>query len=362
MVPPGTDPANSQWVETLAIDLPPCDADGISVLTTSVRSRLIEPPDQKIMHSMNDESLSPANVQSLQARVITSYRHKSYSAINDSNLNEIPCMKSTLEAKVTTLDKPAFTVDECRTYTCAEEKLLITIVLHCNTPVPFSIKEWNIELPGLEVVLDGDMNQELFGYPISQGEQLSLAFKCSYTTSDKYKEGEPVLKLVLQDEFGKTFNQVLPLDLYFFYDQMRKDKEFAGASIIDAELTCGDSEGLVGAPVTFCLKIDATNVLSRKGENEILLLYQLISDDTDWIIGGQVKGILDCSSDKKYNIEFVGIPTCPGIVKLFPTLSMQYGTSEEDSAPIPVHLRNPDFFTSLSFVNHMALACPVELE
>lgn len=359
VVPPGTDSDSGQWVETCSIDLPPCDTNGISVLKTSVKSRLIAPPEQKLGHLMNDE---PANVQSMKARVITSYRHKSYSASSDSNQNEMPCMKSTLEAVVTTLDKPAFTVDECRTYSCAEDKLLITIVLHCNTPVPFSIKEWNIELPGLEVADGGDMNQELFRYPISEGEQLSLAFTCAYMTGDKYKEGEPVLKLVLQDEFGKTFNQVLPLDLYFFYDQMRKDKEFAGASTIDAELTCGESDGLVGAPVSFSLKIDANNVLSRKDETNILLSYELISDDTDWIIGGQVKGILDCSSNKNHNIEFVGIPTCPGIVKLFPTLSIQYETSVEDSAPITVHFRHPDFFKSLSFVNHMALACPVELE
>jgi len=362
VVPPNFDPSDDNWVETCSVDLPRCDEDGIIVLTTFVKSRFIKPLDQKLRLPTDDGNSSATAVQAMQARVTTSYRHKGYNE-TDSPSNEIPCMITTLEATVTTLDKPAFTVDECRTYSYSEDKLLITTLLHCNTPVPFSIKEWEIELPGLEVVDGGDMNKKLFIHPIAEGEQLSLAFTCSYVTDEKEKEeGDPVLKIVLQDEFGKTFDQVLPLDLYFFYDQMRKDKEFAAASSVDAVLTCSDSEGLVGAPVTFFLEIDTTNILQRKDESDIVLLYKFISDDTDWIIGGQVEGYLDSSTSKKHSLQFIGMPCCPGVVKSFPTLSVRYVTSEEDSAPLTVHIKQPDFFKSLSFVNHMALAYPVEFE
>jgi hypothetical protein len=66
---------------------------------------------------------------------------------------------------------------------------------------------------------------------------------------------EPTLDIVLHDEFGKTFEQVLPLDLGQFYEQIRK-KEFTSEGHVDAELRCSAAEGPVGAPVTFTYTVD----------------------------------------------------------------------------------------------------------
>lgn len=112
------------------------------------------------------------------------------------------------------LDWPALTVDSTNGYSYTEDKVLISVLLHCNTPVLFFIKEWDIRLPyPLRVNENGDMNQDLFEHAIAEGEQLSFGFKCAYDESIETKYQEPILHVVLQDEFGKTFNQVLGLTL-----------------------------------------------------------------------------------------------------------------------------------------------------
>jgi hypothetical protein len=365
VVSPGTEPADDKWVEACTVALPPCNADGMVVMTTSVKSRVFKSMEQKLGLAVDDSPATSGAVQTMQARVMTSYYHESYGKSSLKGDNDTPCMRSTVEAMVTTLDKPAFTVDECRAYSYAEDRVLISILLHCNTPVPFSIKEWEVELPRVEVEPDGDMNQELFGHAISEGEQLSLAFNCSYAKDQKASnDALPVLRIVLQDEYGKTFNQVLPLDLYFFYDKMRRDEEYAVTNSVDANLSCSALEGLVGGPVTFTIKIDASKVAKPKrvDDDSINLLYKIVADETDWIVGGKVKGLLECSTTKNFTVDFVGIPVHPGVLKEFPALLVQYKSEQEDAPLMTVHLRHPDFFKSLSFVNHMALACPVGLD
>ena len=39
------------------------------------------------------------------------------------------------------------------------------------------------------------------------------------------------LHIVLQDEYGKTFNQMLPLDLYFFYNKMREMRSMLSQTV-----------------------------------------------------------------------------------------------------------------------------------
>jgi hypothetical protein len=75
-----------------------------------------------------------------------------------------------------------------------------------------------------------------------------------------------------------------------------------------------------------------------------------------------VKGLLDCANSKTFTISFVGIPVHPGVLKQFPSLLVQHESAQEDAPPMAVHLHHPDYFKSLSFVNHMALACPAGLE
>lgn len=116
--------------------------------------------------------------------------------------------------------------------------------------------------------------------------------------------------------------------------------------------------------MTFKIKIDASKVAKPKrvDDDSISLLYKIVSDETNWIVGGKVKGLLECSTTKNFTVDFVGIPVHPGVLKEFPALLVQYESAQEDAPPMTVHLSHPDYFKSLSFVNHMALACPVGLE
>jgi hypothetical protein len=105
------------------------------------------------------------------------------------------------------------------------------------------------------------------------------------------------------------------LDLYFFYNKMHGDEEYAVTNSVDANLSCSALEGLVGGPVTFKIKIDASKIAKTKrvDDDSICLLHKVVADETDWIVRGKVKGLLECSTTKNFTIDFVGIPVHPGV-------------------------------------------------
>mmetsp|Transcript_6478 Transcript_6478/g.9274 ORF Transcript_6478/g.9274 Transcript_6478/m.9274 type:complete len:309 (-) Transcript_6478:58-984(-) len=307
----------------------------------------------------------------MQAKVATSYHHALYDKMKDQGESDSPSMKTVLEAMVTTLDRPALTVDSADGFSYTEDNVLISVLLHCNTPVPFFIKEWDIRLPHpLRVEANGDMNEELFGHPIAEGEQLSFGFKCAYDESIQTKDEDPILHVVLQDEFGKTFNQVLGLNLDSFYGKLREKEEFTRTNSVAVKLTCSSGEGLVGAPVALTYRVDASSVSrpTRRNSNDfntsddICMFYTVSSNQMEWVLAGNVEGILNCSKKTSFELEFIGIPTRPGVLKEFPSISLEYKSAHGDMPPITVHAKHPENFKSLSFVNHMALACPAGIE
>ena len=372
VIPPGGDPKSEQWSETCSVDLPPTKPGQSIVLMTSVKSSVIKTMEQKLgLHSGSDSASGVTGfVQTMQAKVTTSYHHALYSKV-DGVVDT--CMETSLEAMLTTLDKPALTVDHAEAFSY-DERILVNIALHCNTPVPFFIKEWDLKVPKLLVTDTGDLNQHVFGHAVVEGEQLSFGFNCTQAETDENDDDAPFLLIVLQDEFGKTFNQVLPLDLDSLYDKMRQDNEFSSMNSVTAELQLSSAQALVGAPVNLVYRVDASSVTKpkRKGSGEpnrdsgkaFSLVFVLCCEDTDWIVGGKTQGILDCEDSKDFTLEFVGIPVHAGVIKTFPALRVAYTseTEEYDLPSITVHSRNPDSFNSLAFVNHVALACSAGLE
>jgi hypothetical protein len=369
VIPPGEDPKSEQWSETCTVDLPPTKPGQSVVLMTSVKSSVIKSMGQKLGLHSGSEGVAEF-VQTMQAKVTTSYHHAMYSKV-DGVVDT--CMETSLEAMVTTLDKPALTVDHAEAFSY-DDRILVNIALHCNTPVPFFIKEWELKVPKLLVTDSGDLNQHVFGHAVVEGEQLSFGFNCTQAETDENDNDAPFLLIVLQDEFGKTFNQVLPLDLDSLYDKMRQDNDFSSMNSVTAELQLSTAQALVGAPVNLLYRVDASNVTKpkRKGSGEpnrdsgnaFSLVFVLCCEDTDWIVGGKTQGILDCEKSKDFTLAFVGIPVHAGVLKTFPALRVAY-TSETDEYDLPsitVHSRNPDSFNSLAFVNHVALACSAGLE
>ena len=349
VIPPGTDPQDGEWRRSCEIALPSCPPGEQVVLTTFVKSNSVHGGDE----------------QSLQAKVATSYYHPLYEELTSEEKESTPAMKTVLEAMVSTLDKPVLSADRASVFSYAKNRVMMSVALHCNTPVPFSIKDWQVKLPGLEVCEDGDLNQELFVQAVDEGEQISFAFECTHIPGANRAsnlDSEPTLDIVLEDEFGKTFTQVIPLDMEEFYEQLRVEDESTGVSVT-AELYCSVDEGLMGAPVTFTYLVDVGDVPkpspSNGADSELRLSYAISCDTRDWILSGKVQGILDFSSSD-ISLEFVGIPVNPGVVKGFPHIQLQYISSGDRLPPIRVRAQLPEVFTSLAFANHMALACPAE--
>ena len=66
----------------------------------------------------------------------------------------------------------------------------------------------------------------------------------------------------------------------------------------------------------------------------------------------------------KFQVEFVGIPTQSGVIKRWPEILLEYDSSltSAKAPPITVNVRYPEFFNSLAYTHHAALAYTSLLE
>ena len=371
VVPPNTDPPkiDEAWSDECVVPLKACKPGEKIVITTLAKS-----------HSKPDESGEA--VQTMKAKVETFYRHHSYNEVMAAGQEpDSDPMITLLEAMVTTLDRPALSVEEAEGFDYGEDKVMINISLQCNSPIPFSVKEWTLDLPPpLCMVKDGDLNRDMFHHAIHEGEMLLLAFKCS--RHDELSSGtdppceRPILRVVLQDEFGKTFLQVLPLNLEHIYKQINKENMHAEMYMATAELLCLARDGTVGNPVPFVYNLNAKSLMMPKrkkvsdsqslvSEAGSRVLYTILSDGTDWIVSGKIQGLLDLSSDADtIALHFRGIPTQSGVLRSFPELFLEYIPSKTSSQtvqapPITVQCRNPEWFKSMAYTTSTSLAVPV---
>lgn len=375
VVPPGVDPSDDTWCDRCSIPLEACGPDSEIVLRTSVKSEAMKrPPDPNSRNLQNIHSFDDGIVQTMQARVTTLYHHSKYDEIiSRGEEPESEAMSTLLEAMVTTLDRPALTVSHSDAFTVDDDHVMVSVTLHCNTPVPFFLKEWSVTFPSLlHVADDGDMNQQMFGHAVAEGEELFFGFKCirqDSGSSSKSADDEPILHVILQDEFGKTFRQVLPLSLNNVFAQMRREDDFSSMNVATAELLCSSYEGVVGSPVKFTFEVDLS---ALKSSSRLPIVYTVYCDEADWILGGRVQGfVADSSSGTSFKLAFVGIPTQSGLIKRWPEIILEYddsspapvGSSKSKSLPlITVHSRNPEVFKSLAYTHHAALACTTLLD
>jgi hypothetical protein len=250
---------------------------------------------------------------------------------------------------------------------------MIDILVRCHTPEPFSIKEWNVEVPS-PLVMAHDLNHGLLDHNIIEGEELSFGFDCELTDAArgsgiaKTHSRQSILRVVLQDGFGKTFVQVLPFNLQHYSENALLEKEYLGSKNVSAELNLSTDEGLVGSTLHLTYVLDlsslqATLVEPSAGFDSTSLLFIITCDEEmDWIVGGKVSGKLLCSDLREVSLDFWGIPTRPGFIKNFPKIFLEYDRSVREPPTISVQSKHPELFTSLSFANHMALACAAETE
>jgi len=287
---------------------------------------------------------------------------------------------------VTTLDRSTLAVDDAKAFLFGSNQVMVHISLQCNSPVPFYIKEWNLDLPPpLHVEQNGDLNKGMFRHAISEGEMLLFGFKCIRTDLLQSKPicEKPLFRVVLQDDFGKTFNQVLPVNLDNVYKKLRKDDIYSELYTATAVLTCSVEEGTVGHPVPFAYDLNLQSLITPRQRRTPSLgsasvssvyghkiLYTILSDGSDWIVSGKVQGLIRTLPESE-SIQFRAIPTQSGVVRNFPELFLEYlpmraSLNRPDKTvslpPINVQCKNPDCFQSLAYTTSHSLAIPAVLE
>lgn len=361
--PPGLTPSESNWQDSCTFELGPCEPSCSKTLLTTVKSQPIE-----YYSSDSNEGSSPVNNalrQTLSVKVKTSYYHGLYAKL-EKNDNEAkpPSMGALLEAKVTTLERPALSLSDASAFSCGDNSIILNAVVHCNTPVPFSLKEWNLTLPPyLKLMKDGDLNQNLFQQTVAEGEELFFGFKCEWSGQWSNTEHEtlpkPVLLVILQDNFSKTFRQVLPLNIEMLHSELERKNRMMNAEAVIVELMTPSQEGFVGAPISLQYNLDTSNLVSKKA-----IKYEISYLGTDWMVGGKIKGVISVSQRQKspLTLDFVGIPTRQGVLNGYPSIFLSYISSEDQcesiTSGIKVQARQPTEFLSLSYNNHTAIACP----
>jgi len=332
VLPPEVNVENGDWKSKCTFNLEPCKPDEKITMIVTVKCDAIGSYDAS--HSLNDDDgIENSITQTLQAIIKTSYHHNLYASLNSGEAIEHPPMSAILAATVTTLKYPALTISDSNAYRYNENQVVVSATVHCNTPVPFSLKEWDITFPSPLCLEDGeDFNKGLFERSIIEGEELFFGFKCRLDFAEEKPDTtvKPLLNIVLQDSFGKTFSQVLPLSLEKFYDQVKNEHQRGTSNIANVQFNLSNQNGLVGSPVTFVCDIDCSNLTLTKDNSEVL--FDVSCNNSDWILGGKVRGALCLSEDKSSStLKFIGIPIKSGVIKRFPSLKLVHFTATNDS-------------------------------
>jgi hypothetical protein len=352
-----------EWHDSCEFDLDSCLPNASVTTIVRVKSEAIDSYDPNAT-DQNEEDYSYSSLQSLEATVTTSYHHGAYkSHIENGKPIESPPITAILEASVTALELAALTIKSSGAYSIGDDHFMVSATVLCNTPVPFRLKEWEITLPStLYLDEDGELNDGLFDSSVIEGEELFFGFRCkrSKNPMSKTQSNHSVLSIVLEDQFGKSFRQVLPLDIRGIDEQLKSTKgDVDNIAIANAELKAKSLEGLVGAPVMFTYNIDCSSLKVNAFPSQIL--YHLSCVDEDWIVGGSVRGTLNCGPETSCSLTFVGIPIKAGIIKSFPRIELaslqDLNTSATTPPGIKVVQKHPSTFMSLAYTSVDEMTC-----
>jgi hypothetical protein len=342
VLPPGADPETGNWSRSCEVELSPCPPGETVVFTTFVKS----------------SQFTGGGEQGMQAKVATSYCHALYDELSDDEKESVPAMKTVLEASVFTLDRPPLAIDSVSAFAHGKDRVMLNMSVHCNVPLPFLVKEWDVRLPGLLVNDGADLNQELFGSTITEDDQILFIFNCSVITDADESDMEPTLDIVLEDEFGKLLRQSLPFDLEDFYERCRSEELVSDGDHVTAELSCSPDKGPVGAPVSFLYNVDLSKLSSAAATSKVL--YEISCDETEWVLSGKTQGSVDPSVSPTISLDFIAVPIHSGLVKSFPEIRLCCNKTD-GSTMLPIHVqqaRRPKEYTSLNVLSQIALACP----
>lgn len=150
-----------------------------------------------------------------------------------------------------------------------------------------------------------------------------------------------------------------------FYADVVRDSKLSGFGSVAIELKDSGMEGVVGEPVTFSYSIDTKGLqslqkkITPKGSETIpQFLYAVKYDVSDWLVSGDLKGGITLSESDSFAVSLVGIPTRPGAIKRFPSISLMCEVTKGELLPLLVDMRYPEKFNSRSFGGSISFANP----
>ena len=353
LIPPGEDPGTENWQKDCEIELNPLKPSETIALTTYVRCGFSE----TFSHDSSSQVSTLDEENGLSAKAFTRYLH---SETDDTKDEVTSPMKNVLESFAPLLDKTALSVEAVdAVWIIPGVKAMVSINLMSNSPHNLSIEEWNLILPApLHVADDGDFNVELLKCTVSNGDQLAMAFECVVSEEKAAQSSdEPILQVTLLDGVGKTFSLDLSLDLNSFYLILWESDIAKPLGNLTAVLHVDVCEGNVGEPVTMKFTVDCNGLRDLKSNevNDGGLMYSICWEDSNWVLGGKVNGIMD-HVDSLLSCEVVGVPTVPGHLSRFPTLKMEYESTDGKLIPLNVKCQHPPPFRSLSKTNENGVA------
>jgi hypothetical protein len=342
LIPPGEDPATGNWQNSCELDLGSYKPGETKLFTAHVRCGLIE----NFSHVSISEKSSLDRAHGFSVKAITTYLHE------ESENADHP-MRNLIEAFAPILEKTALSVEGVDLdWISAGKRAIVSINLISNTPRYFSVEEWELVLPPPLRVTEGiDLNGDLLKCKVSDGDQLALAFDCSIVEGKaEMATDESILRVKLCDDIGKMFTLELPIELNEHYLKLLDGSSAKAPISVTASLLIDSIEGSVGEPVMLTFNI-------VEGELAALdtITYSIALEGSEWLVGGQVNGILDKSS---LSCQVIGIPAVAGPLSSFPRLILRHSPKSEEMVPLTTILQYPSAFESHARTSEVAVAFP----
>lgn len=344
LIPPGQDPSTGNWQNSCKVDLGAYKPGETKLFTAHVRCGLIDNYSRASITEKSSLDIS----HGFSAKAFTTYLHPETEEVESS---DSLAMENVLEAFAPILEKTALSVERVGlVWLSLGKRAVVSIDLVCNTPRHFSVNAWELVLPSpLQVSKGVDLNGDLLKCRVSDGDHLALAFDCSVTEeNDSLSSDEAILRVILCDDAGKEFSLDLSVDLDKYYLTLLEGSNPKPSTNVSTTLFIDSEGGSVGEPVTMTFKIDSKGLESLES-----LSYSIAAEGSDWLIGGQVNGIVDKSS---LSCQVIGIPAVAGELVNFPKLLLRQSTPKGESITINTQSQNPIAFQSYPKKSEIAVA------
>ena len=334
LLPPGEED-ESKWIGSCDVPLPPCAPGETVELVAQVKS-------------VGDEEEKVDNAHTLHAQVHTSYQYKFAEGTDALELSAgDACTAHVMDAVIPSLGNRALSIESVDCHVYAINRRLLSLAVTAHTLVPFQIKDWKLELPNhLSLLPQGDLNDSLRGSHVVADEVTSFGFDCVLEAKDGSEalSNEASLLVTLEDDYGTTYPELLPVKIPMKSIPKLSTKDIKTVLV---SLETSSKAGSVGGSVAFTYSVDLSSTRNLEGA----LVYTIDVNHPDWILSGDVEGLLP--EDGKVTVH--GVPVRPGHLDRFPEFQVHL-TDQATNATLTTYLAERDAFDASSSLRYTAVA------